>query len=177
MHCNSPDLTPTTHGFNFMAQVFGCDAVNGLWVVPGSHYEKHDIKAMAASAGSDRLPDAVPMICAPGDVAVNNRQVIHSSFANTGPTPRVTATFGLHQRASVYGVESGGVHNAVSFYDDEYIFERSKAIAWGIDARSQRFPDEHRFVYEPFVGLEDTYRFSPKTMSGLAGYDQRDIGI
>ncbi len=38
---------------------------------------------LAEAAGSDRLPDAVPLICEPGDVAITSRQAIHGSFANT----------------------------------------------------------------------------------------------
>ena len=65
-HWDSPELGTNTHGFNFMGQLYGCDAANGLWVVPGSHrIGKADIKGMVAAAGSDRLPDAVPLICAP----------------------------------------------------------------------------------------------------------------
>ena len=55
-HWDSPDLDEHTHGFNFMAQLYGCDAANGLWVVPGSHdLGRADIKAWVAAAGSDRL--------------------------------------------------------------------------------------------------------------------------
>lgn len=176
-HWDSPDLDATTHGFNFMAQVFGCDAVNGLWVVPGSQLMKHDIAAMVDAAGSDRLPDAVPMICAPGDVAINNRQVIHASFANTGTRPRVTVNFGFHRRSSVIDVESGGVHNSVTRYDEAYIAERSKVIGWAIDARAQRYPDERRFAYAPHVDREDEFRFGDDTMHELRGYNRRDIGI
>ena len=126
---------------------------------------KVDIKAMVEAAGSDRLPDAVPIVCAPGDVAITNRQCVHGSFANTSPDPRVTINFGFHRRASVLGVESGGVHNAVAVYDEERIDERSKAIVWGIDARAQRFPYEDRYVYEPFAGHEDEYRYGRRTRS------------
>ena len=74
-HWDSPDLDGGSHGFNFMAQLYGCTSANGLWVVPGSHRRgKVDIKAMVAAAGSDRLPDAVPLVCEPGDVAITNRQ-------------------------------------------------------------------------------------------------------
>ena len=61
-HWNNPELDDHTHGFNFMAQLYGCDATNGLWVVPGSNrLGKLSIKSMVAAAGSDRLPDAVPL--------------------------------------------------------------------------------------------------------------------
>ena len=75
------------------------------------------------------------------------------------------------------GVEGGGVHNPVSVYDDAYIFERSKAIAWGIDARAQRYRRESRYVYQPFVGLEDDYRWNADTEKLLRDYNLQDIGI
>ncbi len=177
-HWDSPQLDDHTHGFNFMAQLYGCDATNGLWVVPGSHrIGKADIKGMVEKAGSDRLPDAVPCICDPGDVAMTSRQAIHGSFANTSSNVRVTINFGFHRRASVFGVQSGGVHNPVSEYDDEYIFERSKAIAWAIDARSQHFPNEDRYTYKPFQGLEAQFIWDSTTKSKLRDYNLRDIGI
>jgi len=177
-HWESPQLDGRTHGFNFMGQLYGCTSANGLWVVPGSHLMgKVDIKAMVEAAGSDRLPDAVPIVCAPGDVAITNRQCVHGSFANTSPDPRVTINFGFHRRASVLGVESGGVHNAVAVYDEARIHERSKAIVWGIDARAQRFPSEDRYTYEPFAGHEDEYRWSSDTMELLRDYNRNDLGI
>ncbi len=93
------------------------------------------------------------------------------------PIPRVTINFGFHRRASVQGVTSGGVHNPISVYDDEYIHERSKAIVYGIDARAQRFPEETRYVYQPFVGQEDSLRFGPDTLETLRDYNLRDLGI
>ena len=177
-HWDSPELDDHTHGFNFMAQLYGCDATNGLWVVPGSNrMGKVNIKKMVEEAGSDRLPEAVPMICDPGDVAMTSRQAIHGSFANTSSKVRVTINFGFHRRSSVLGIRSGGVHNPISEYDEEYIFERSKAIAWGIDARSQHFPTEDRYVYAPFRGLEDQFIWSDETKSHLRAYNLRDIGI
>ena len=177
-HWDSPDLGDHTHGFNFMGQLYGCDAANGLWVVPGSHRQgKLDIKAMAAEAGSDRLPDAVPLLCQPGDFAMTSRQAIHGSFANTSPNPRVTINMGFHRRASVLGVRSGGVHNEVSVYDAERIRQRSKAIMWAIDARAQRYPDEDRYVYQPFAGEEDDYRWGPEAAAALRDYNLLDLGI
>jgi len=177
-HWQHPDLDPHTHGFNFMAQLYGCDAVNGLWVVPGTNRSgKVDIKAMAEAAGSDRLPDAVPLICKPGDVAMTSRQAVHGSFANTSRNVRVTLNMGFHRRASVLGVESGGVHNPVAVYDSERIRKRSEVIMLAIDARAQRFPGERRFVYQPFEGMEDRYRWSPERMTELENYNLRDLGI
>ena len=177
-HWDHPDLDENTHGFNFMAQLYGCNAANGLWVVPGSHrIGKADLKSLVEAAGSDRLPDAVPLICDPGDVAICNRQTIHGSFANTTPDARVTINFGFHRRKSVLGVKSGGVHNPVTVYGDPYIRHRSRLIMYAIDARRQRFPDEKPYVYKPFAGQEDRYRWTQEVKAGLKDYNLQDIGI
>ena len=84
---------------------------------------------MVEAAGSERLPEAVPIVCAPGDVAMTNRQALHGSFANTSDRWRVTVNFGFHRRSSVLGVEGGGLHNAPAVYDEERIRERSRLIA------------------------------------------------
>ena len=177
-HWESPNLDATSHGFNFMAQLYGCNAANGLWVVPGSHRRgKADIKSMVEASGSDRLPEAVPLICAPGDVAICNRQAVHGSFANTSKDPRVTINFGFHRRDRVLGVTSGGVHNAVAVYDDARIRERSKLIMYAIDARRQRFPSETPYRYKPFEGEEALYRWTPEAMASLKDYNLLDLGI
>ncbi len=177
-HWHSPRFDEGTHGFNFMAQLYGCNAANGLWVVPGSHRPgKADIKAMVAAAGSDRLPDAVPLICGAGDVAICNRQAIHGSFANTSDDVRVTINFGFHRRASVLGVESGGVHNPVAVYDDARIRERSRLIAYAIDARRQRFPDETPYRYAPLAAEQSRYQWDPEARASIKDYNLQDLGI
>ncbi|MEK9595020.1 MAG: phytanoyl-CoA dioxygenase family protein [Rhodospirillaceae bacterium] len=177
-HWDSPDLDEGTHGFNFMAQVYGCDAANGLWVVPGSHYGgKHDIAAMVAAAGSDRLPSAVPLICAPGDVAITNRQTIHGSFANTSDNPRVTLNMGFHRRRSVLGVRSGGVHNPVALFDNAYIRHRSRLIMYGIAARRQRYPDEPSYTYQPLADAAADYQWSDAARADIRDYNLNDMGI
>jgi ectoine hydroxylase-related dioxygenase (phytanoyl-CoA dioxygenase family) len=177
-HWNSQQFDEGTHGFNFMAQLYGCNAANGLWVVPGSHRAgKADIKAMVDAAGSDRLPDAVPMICAAGDVAICNRQAIHGSFANTSDDVRVTINFGFHRRASVLGVTSGGIHNPVAEYDDARIRERSRLILYAIDARKQRFARETSYRYLPLAGREAQYRWTPAAKADIKDYNLLDLGI
>lgn len=177
-HWNDPALDEHTHGFNFMAQLYGSDAANGLWVLPGSHrLGKVDIAAMVEAAGSDRLPDAVPMICAPGDVGMCSRQAVHGSFANTSPNMRVTINFGFHRRASVLNVESGGVHNEVSVYTEERIHERAAMIAYGINARKSHFPDETPFAYAPFAGEQNQYVWNDASRRGVKDYNLLDLGI
>lgn len=177
-HWESSDLDAFTHGFNFMAQLYGCDAANGLWVVPGSHLNgKLDIKKMVDAVGSDRLPDAVPLICGPGDVVITNRQSIHGSFANTSKSLRVTLNMGFHRRKSVLGVKSGGVHNPISVYDAAYIRRRSRMIMYAIDARRQFYPEEFSYCYRPLVDWADDYRWSPSAKIEMVDYNLEDIGI
>jgi len=177
-HWDDPKFDQGIHGFNFMGQLYGSTAANGLWLVPGTHkLGKLDIKAMVERAGTDRLPDAVPMLCAPGDVGICNRQTLHGSFANTSADTRVTVNFGFHRRSSVLGVTAGGVHNARATYDEARIRERARLIAYAIDARSQRFPNETPYVYQPFVGQEDDYRWNDRARATLKDYNLLDLSI
>ena len=117
------------------------------------------------------------MICAPGDVAICNRQSIHGSFANTSPDWRVTVNFGFHRRSSVLNVESGGIHNGVAFYDDERIKKRSRLIGYAINARQQRFPEEQPFVYEPFKDAISDYCWDENSKRDIKDYNLLDLGI
>jgi len=175
-HWNSPAWDEGIHGFNFMGQLYGCTAANGVWVVPGSHKRgKIDIKALVEKAGSERLPDAVPIIAAPGDVAITNRQALHGSFANTSKDWRVTVNMGFHRRTSVLGVSGGGVHNKAAVYDAERIAERARMIGYGIDARRQRFPDEASYVYRPHAEEGLAYRLDDKARTAIRDYNLLDL--
>ena len=177
-HWDSPDWDEGIHGFNFMAQLYGCTAANGVWVVPGSHKRgRIDIKAEVAKAGTERLPDAVPIICAPGDVAMTNRQALHGSFANTSKDWRVTVNFGFHRRRSVLGVEAGGIHNKVAVYDAARIRERAHLIGYAIDARRQRFPDERPYAYKAHADAGLTYCWDEKAKAEIKDYNLLDLSI
>jgi hypothetical protein len=177
-HWDSPAWDEGIHGFNFMAQLYGCTPANGVWIVPGTHrLGKVDIGAMVAEAGSERLPDAVPIVCKPGDVAMTNRQVLHGSFANTSPDWRVTVNFGFHRRASVLGVAGGGIHNAPAVYDEERIRARSRLIGYAIDARRRRFPEETPFVYQPFAASGERHIWNAEAKAGLRDYNLLDLSI
>jgi hypothetical protein len=175
---DSPGWDEGIHGFNFMGQLYGCTAANGVWVVPGSHKRgRIDIKAEVAKAGTERLPDAVPIICAPGDVAMTNRQALHGSFANTSKDWRVTVNFGFHRRRSVLGVEAGGIHNKVAVYDAARIRERARLIGYAIDARRQRFPDESPYAYKPHADEGLSYRWDEKARAEIKDYNLLDLSI
>ena len=177
-HWDSPDWDEGSHGFNFMGQLYGCTPANGVWVVPGSHkLRKVDIKAMVAAAGSERLPDAVPMVCGPGDVVITNRQAVHGSFANTSRDWRVTLNFGFHRRRSVLGVQGGGVHNAPAVYDAARIRERARVIGYAIDARRRRFPDETPYRYAPHAGAGETWVWDDAARASMKDYNLKDLSI
>ena len=177
-HWDSPAWDEGIHGFNFMAQLYGSTPANGVWIVPGTHrLGKVDIGAMVAEAGSERLPDAVPIVCKPGDVAMTNRQVLHGSFANTSRDWRVTVNFGFHRRASVLGVKGGGIHNAPAVYDEERIRTRSRLIGYAIDARRRRFPEEIQFDYQPFAASGETHVWDAEAKAGMRDYNLLDLSI
>ena len=177
-HWDSPHWDEDIHGFNFMAQLYGCTPANGLWVVPGSHkLGRVDIKKRVADAGCERLPDAVPFVCKPGDLAITNRQCLHGSFANTSSDWRVTLNFGCHRRKSVLGVSGGGLHNAPSVYDDARIRERSRIIGYAIDARRQRFPNEKPYQYVPFFETGEHPVWDQAAKSTMKDYNLLDLSI
>lgn len=177
-HWDSPDFNEDIHGFNFMAQVFGSTAVNGVWVVPGTHKQgKLNIKALVAESGSERLKGAVPIVCNPGDVVICNRQLLHGSFPNCGFEPRVTVNFGFHKRSSVLGVMGGGIHSDAQVFDDEIVARRSRAIGYAIDARRQRFPEETPYQYQPFLASDSTYQWNDSARAALKDYNLDDLSI
>ncbi|MEM7404628.1 MAG: phytanoyl-CoA dioxygenase family protein [Pseudomonadota bacterium] len=177
-HWDKPHWDQGSHGFNFMGQLYGCTPANGVWVVPGSHkLGKIDIAARVAEAGTERLPDAVPLVCNPGDVAISNRQLLHGSFANTSESWRVTVNMGFHRRASVQGVTGGGLHAPAATYDDTHIATRSRLIGYAIDARSKRFPDEQPYRYQPFADAGIRHTFDDDARATLKDYNLLDMSI
>ena len=177
-HWNSPDFNENIHGFNFMAQAFGSTAVNGVWVVPGTHKQGHiDIKVMVKAAGSERLPDAVPLVCNPGDVVMCNRQLVHGSFANTGFERRITVNFGFHPRSSVLNVKGAGIHSEAATYDEEFIEKRAKMIGYAIDARRKRYSHETPFTYKPLSDKKIETNWTPEAQASFKDYNLMDLSI
>ena len=177
-HWDAPHWDEGSHGFNFMAQLYGCTPANGVWVVPGSHkLRRVDIKAMCEAAGSDRLPEAVPIVCAPGDVAITNRQAVHGSFANTSADWRLTLNLGFHRRRSVLGVRGGGIHAAPAVFDEARIRERARVIGYGIDARRQRYPDQAPFTYRPHAEAGEVWRWDEAARATMRDYNLLDLSI
>jgi hypothetical protein len=174
-HWNRPDWDPLMHGFNFMVQLYHSTAANGVWFVPGTHkLGKLDIKAMVAENDGNLLPGAVPLICNPGDVALSNRQVLHSSFANGTADLRVTLNLGCHRRSAVLG-STGRTFNGQETYDAERIRKRAELVGYAIDARRQRFPEETPFVYRPHHESGECYHWSEATRAEIDAYYLRDL--
>lgn len=181
-HWNSPDWDQGVHGFNFQVQLYPTTAGNALWVVPGSHkLGKIDIRAkVAANGGDEKLPDAMPLICQPGDVTIVNRQTLHGSFANSSPDLRISVTFGFHRRSSVLGQKPALSMRTDSdaAYDDARIEARAAVIAVAIDARRQAFPEETPFDYQPLAGREDDFRMTPTVFDRvIRNYNLYDLAI
>ncbi len=179
-HWDSPEWDEGIHGFNFQVQLYPATAGNCLWVMPGTHKQgRADIRALVlANGGSDQLPGAVPLLCEAGDVTIANRQILHCSFANTSPDLRVSMTFGFHRRKSVLGARGALVQKGSEVYDEQRIFDRASVIAVAIDARAQYYPDEPRYHYAPFAGLEDDYRWSDETHERvIRDYNLKDLAI
>ncbi len=177
-HWENPQFEENIHGFNFMAQVYGSTAVNGVWVLPGTHkLGKLNIKALVAESGSERINGAVPIICNAGDVAICNRQLVHGSFPNCGFEPRVTVNFGFHKRSSVLGVMGGGIHSEAQVFDDEIIERRSRVLGYAIDARRQRFPDESPYSYQPLADRQHSFTWDATAREAIRDYNIDDLSI
>ena len=177
-HWESENFDEEIHGFNFMAQVYGSTAVNGVWVVPGTHkVGKIDIKKIVAETGSERIDGAVPIVCNPGDVVICNRQLLHGSFPNCGFEPRVTVNFGFHKRSSVIGTQGGGIHSEAQVFDDEIIERRSRAIGYAIEARKQKYPNEEAYKYYPFEQSGKSFVWNDNSREDLKDYNLEDLSI
>lgn len=85
--------------------------------------------------------------------------------------------FGFHRRSSVLGITAGGVHNARATYDAARIHQRARLIAYGIDARRQRFPEETPYLYQPLADEEDNYRWDNRARESLKDYNLLDLSI
>ena len=175
----SPDWHEDIHGFNFMTQLYDTTAENALWVVPGSHkLGKIDIRKRVTEAGTDRLSEAVPMLCKAGDVAICNRQVLHGSFANTSSQRRVTVVHGFHMRTSVLGAKTSFPAGNSVRYDEERVRRSSRMIPLAIDARHQHFADEEPYVYQPLVDEIEQNRLNEETRETLLkNYNMYSLGL
>lgn len=178
-HWDASDWDPGAHGFNFMTQLYPSTPGNCVWVLPGSHkLGKVDIRKRVEDSGSERIKNAVPLLCNAGDMFIVNRQMVHGSFANSSPDRRVTLNAGFFPRRRVVDVTTSQLTGLVETYNAERILERSRMIAIGIDARQQHFPNEPRYQYQPLAGKEDENRWNEQTrQSVVMNYNLLDAYI
>src|SRR5690606_19570591 len=98
---------------------------------------------------------------------------------NSSPDLRISITFGFHRRKSVLGSKAAlsMAYQDVA-YDAERIDRRSAVIAVAIDARRQHYPQEKPFVYQPFAGRENEFRFNEETFERVVrNYNLYDLAI
>ena len=152
-----PDGSGKTHGFNLSVSWTNCTLENCLWVVPGSHRLRYLANGGKFPPIAERLPNAVPMMLAPGDCGMVNRSSLHGSYPNRSSERRVTMVLGFHKRSSAIGAETTNVHafrlpggekiKSIK-YSEDYVLRRARMIPLAIDARRQRYPDEVPYVYK-----------------------------
>jgi hypothetical protein len=131
-------------GFNFMAQLWGSTAENGVWLLPGSHHDGPiDILQLEEQYDGDRFPGAVPMVAAAGDVCIASRMSLHCSYPNTSVDKRITLNIGFATRDDV--LEQGAAQGK----GPEEVEERSRLIPIAMAARAERWPREAPFVLPP----------------------------
>jgi ectoine hydroxylase-related dioxygenase (phytanoyl-CoA dioxygenase family) len=180
-HWNSPDWNEGIHGFNYQVQIYPTTVGNALWVMPGTHKKgRADIKKMVNdNGGSEQLPGALPLICAPGDVTIVNRQTLHGSFANSSPDLRISITFGFHRRKSVLGQHTAlTMREEGVYYDEARIEKRASVIPVAIDARRQHHPAEQPFRYQPLAHRAAELRFNDDTFERvIRDYNQYDLAV
>ena len=177
-HSDNPNFDEDIHGFNFMVQVYGSTAVNGVWVVPGTHkVGKIDITKLVSESGSERLNDALPIICNPGDTVICNRQLLHGSFPNCGFEERLTVNFGFHKRNSVLGMQGGGIHSESQVFDEDIIARRSTPLGYAIEARKDKYPDEKPYEYQPFKEAGEKFVWNNEARKSLVDYNLEDLSI
>ena len=145
-----------------------------LRVIPGSHKEKYiDIPKLIQKSGTDQIKNAVPMTCNAGDVFMMNRQILHGSFANTSKERRVTINEGFFPRKRVRNITVTHLDGRVETFDDKRINERSKMIAYGINARSNFYRNEKKFNYKHLSEKIKIIDFSKNSWS----FDLKDYNI
>ena len=60
-------------------------------------------------------------------------------------------------------------------YDEVHISKRSRVIAYAIDARRQKYPDEEPFVYEPFA--DQNIVWDQEARASLHDYSLMDMSV
>ncbi len=180
------DGSGKTHGFNLSVSWSNAGPENCLWVVPGSHRKWLLADGGKFPAANEQVPDAVPMMLAPGDCGMVNRSSLHGAFANKSSERRITMVLGYHKRNSAIGAETTNVH---AFerpagpkpikYTEDYVLRRARMIPLAIDARRQQFPHEEPYEYQGSYIGEGVWNDEARAQISKPGdeYWQRDITL
>lgn len=181
------DGSGPAHGFNLALSWTNCTAENGLWVVPGSHRQWRMAGGEQFPPISERIPDAVPMLLAPGDCGMVNRSALHGAYPNRSAEARTNMVAGFHKRSSVIGVEAinvhafkvAGIQSKTIKYDEEYVLRRARMIPLAIDARRQHYPDEVPYEYKGSYRGSGIWNQQARAEISQEGdeYWQRDITL
>lgn len=182
-----PDGSGMCHGYNMSVALSHCTADNCLWVVPGSHRNWLKADGGRFPPITERLPDAVPVLLAPGDCGIVSRSSLHGSYPNRSAERRVTVLLGFHHRDSAIGASTTNVHafkipgaeTKKITYTEDYVLRRTRMIPLAIDARRQHRPDEIPFRYQgSFIG-DSKWNESTRAEISRDGdeYWQRDITL
>jgi hypothetical protein len=177
-HWDAPDWDHGAHGFNFMVQLYPSTPGNGVWVLPGSHTGRADIRALVAASGSERIDGAVPLVCDAGATIIVNRQLLHGSFANTSADRRITLNEGFFPRHRLENITTTQLSGKTETYTSERIDARSRIIALGIDARGQYYPAEQPYCYQPLADDPTPIRWNDSSRESLLkDYNLQDMYI
>ena len=182
-----PDGTGECHGYNMSVSWSNCTAENCLWVVPGSHRRWRLAGGGEFPPITERLPDAVPMLLAPGDCGIVNRSALHGSYPNESNERRVSMVLGFHKRSSAIGASTVNVHasklpgrNTKEItYTEDYVLRRARMIPLAIDARRQYCSDEVPYEYQGSYIGDAAWNEETRAEISREGdeYWQRDITL
>ena len=71
----------------------------------------------------------------------------------------------------------GGIHSDAQVFDEAIVARRSRAIAYAIDARKQRFPTETPYEYQPLLAAANDYQWNDAARADLKDYNLDDLSI
>lgn len=133
--------------FNVDVYLDASNEDNGcLYVIPGSHLaglfpdaRREEVLQSWTRGKTTDAPDAVPVVCQPGDVVVHATTVLHGSYENHSETIRRTVYYHCDH---LEDVKLAGDHWPQR--DFAKAMEQTKAA---VDLRRARFPDETPFDY------------------------------
>ena len=92
------------------------------------------------------------------------------------PNFTIAAQKGVGLEALLDGIVEA-LPESPALYDEARIQKRARLIAYGIDARRQRFPDERPYDYQPLADADVQYRWNDNAKADLKDYNLLDLSI